>query len=396
MIPEPYPVLWTGQRAVVVLPDHMDVSNAADIRSELLSVINRGPTTLIADMSATASCDHSGADAVARAYQRAVISGTDLRLVVSSQIVRRVLTVSGIEWLISVHPSLETALAATTSEKRALTPAAHGTVEARVNDRQADRTEPARPRTSDVPAGRAAPAHDVGTEIALLDHEGVIVSVNQAWQTFAAKNQGKASRVGPGMSYLEACAAAGNDPVALEVAAAIRGALAGDLPGPMAIEVPCHSPDTARWFDLLISARMDDDGRHLGATLTLSLARSEPRVTPPAPGDEPEIAPVPAGSERRAARPGRPASEPPAPGEGATALPAPRPAEADAVVGTSMEHLLVHRLFSAGLTLQTAQRMLGDHPASGKISEAIDDLDLAIRELRSFLFDQDAPGARAS
>ena len=244
--------------------------------------------------------------------------------------------------------------------------------------------------------GRAALAHDVGTEIALLDHDGVIVSVNQAWRTFAAKNHGKVSRVGPGMSYLEACAAAGDDPVALEVAAAIRGALAGDLPGPMAIEVPCHSPDTARWFDLLISARTDDDGRHLGATVTLSLARSEPRVTPAAPGDEREIAPIPAGSGRRAARPARPAPEPPAPEEGTTAPPALRPAEDCAVVGRSMEHLLVHRLFSAGLSLQTAQRMLGDHPAAGKISEAIDDLELAIRELRSFLFDQDAPGARSS
>ena len=68
MIADPYPVLWTGQRAVVVLPEHIDLSNSADIRGELLSVINRGATALIADMSATVSCDNSGADAVARAY----------------------------------------------------------------------------------------------------------------------------------------------------------------------------------------------------------------------------------------------------------------------------------------------------------------------------------------
>ena len=65
------------------------------------------------------------------------------------------------------------------------------------------------------------------------------------------------ARAGPGTSYLEACAAAGQDPVALEVAAAIRQALEGDLPGPLTIEVPCHSPDTARWFDMLISSRLD-------------------------------------------------------------------------------------------------------------------------------------------
>ena len=72
----------------------------------------------------------------------------------------------------------------------------------------------------------------------------MIVSVNHAWQAFATANQGDLSRVGPGASYLEACAAAGEDPVALEVAAAIRQALEGDLPGPLTIEVPCHSPDT--------------------------------------------------------------------------------------------------------------------------------------------------------
>jgi anti-anti-sigma regulatory factor len=37
-----YPVQWTGRQAVVTLPEHIDVSNAGQIREELLSVINRG------------------------------------------------------------------------------------------------------------------------------------------------------------------------------------------------------------------------------------------------------------------------------------------------------------------------------------------------------------------
>jgi hypothetical protein len=51
----------------------------------------------------------------------------------------------------------------------------------------------------------------------------------------------------------------------------------------------------------------------------------------------------------------------------------------------------VHRLFSAGLSLQTALGILGAHPATGKIWDAVNDLDLAVRELRSILFDQLAP-----
>ena len=125
-----------------------------------------------------------------------------------------------------------------------------------------------------------------GVEVALLDRDGVVAWVNQAWRAFAAANGGDPGRTGRGVSYLQACAAAGDDPVAQEVAGAIRAALAGDLPGPLTVEVPCHSPVTERWFDMLISSRLDDHGRCLGATVTLSPARSQPRpgAASPRPG----------------------------------------------------------------------------------------------------------------
>ena len=104
-----FPVRWSGLQAVVTFPEHVDVSNAGQIRDELLSAINRGARALIADMTATASCDHAGADAVVRAYQRAAASGTQLRLVVTAQIVRRVLSITGLDRLISIYPSLEAA-----------------------------------------------------------------------------------------------------------------------------------------------------------------------------------------------------------------------------------------------------------------------------------------------
>jgi PAS domain S-box-containing protein len=106
------PVRWTGRQAVVPLPEHIGLSNAGLIGEELLSVINCGATTLIADMTATISCDHAGADAVARAFQRAVISGTELRLVVTAQIVRRVLGINGLDRLVCIYPTLEAATAA--------------------------------------------------------------------------------------------------------------------------------------------------------------------------------------------------------------------------------------------------------------------------------------------
>jgi anti-sigma B factor antagonist len=109
-----YPVRWTGQQAVVALPEHIDVSNASEVREELLWVINRGATALIADMTATLSCDQSGADAIMRAYQRALASGTELRLVVTAQIVRRMLGINGLDRLIPVYPFVKAATAAAT------------------------------------------------------------------------------------------------------------------------------------------------------------------------------------------------------------------------------------------------------------------------------------------
>jgi hypothetical protein len=73
-----YPVHW--RRTVITLPDHNDASNASHIGEELLPVINRGATTLIAVVTATVSYDHADANAVVRAYQRALVSGAQLRL----------------------------------------------------------------------------------------------------------------------------------------------------------------------------------------------------------------------------------------------------------------------------------------------------------------------------
>ena len=111
MLEDIYPVRWAGKQAVVTLPEDIDVSNAGQIREQLLSVINRGAAVLIADMTATVSCDYAGGEAVIRAYQRAVISGTDLRLVVTAKIVRQVLSCNGLDRFVSIYPSLEAAQA---------------------------------------------------------------------------------------------------------------------------------------------------------------------------------------------------------------------------------------------------------------------------------------------
>ena len=246
---------WLDRHALVTMPERIDQPGAAAMSEQLLTIVDDDVLVLILDMTGTAECDHAGGDMVARVYHRAVACGTGLRLVATGEKVLRVLTLTGIDRLVPVYASVGAALAATSPGERT---AALG------------RTGAAGP-----------PPADVGVEVALLDLNGVIVSVNDAWQAFAVGNGGDPARTGPGVSYLDACAAA-DDPAAAQVASAILAALAGDLPGSLTVEVPCHSPYAERWFDVLVSARRDDDGRSVGATVTLSLTRSQTRALLPA------------------------------------------------------------------------------------------------------------------
>ena len=114
------PVRWAGRQAVVALPERMDASNAGQIGEELLSVIDGGATVLIADMTATTTCDHAGAGAVVRAFPRAVVGGTELRLVVTARHVSRVLSLSGLDRLVPCCPSLDAAMACPSSAPAAV------------------------------------------------------------------------------------------------------------------------------------------------------------------------------------------------------------------------------------------------------------------------------------
>ena len=125
-----------------------------------------------------------------------------------------------------------------------------------------------------------APSKSASAEVALVDRDGVIVAVNHAWQEFGALNGGDPARTGVGMSYLAACSGA-DDPQSQEVAAAIRYAVDGGLPAPVAITIACDSPDRRRSFDVFVSSRLADDGTTLGATVSLSLRRSDDLVGSP-------------------------------------------------------------------------------------------------------------------
>jgi anti-sigma B factor antagonist len=111
MSPERCPVLWIGPTAVVTLPAEIDITNADQIREDLLSVLNQGAVLLIADLSATTFCDSAGVGALARTFRRADASQSEMRLVITTPAVRRVLTLTGIDRLLDLYPSVTAALA---------------------------------------------------------------------------------------------------------------------------------------------------------------------------------------------------------------------------------------------------------------------------------------------
>ncbi|HKI42631.1 MAG TPA: histidine kinase dimerization/phosphoacceptor domain-containing protein [Mycobacterium sp.] len=61
-------------------------------------------------------------------------------------------------------------------------------------------------------------------------------------------------------------------------------------------------------------------------------------------------------------------------------------------IARGMNDLVVHRLFAAGLALETALGLMGSHPGTGKVREALGELDLAIRDVRNVVFDHHQPG----
>jgi anti-sigma B factor antagonist len=121
------PVLWLGQVAVVSLPVEIDLVNAGQVSDDLLSVLNRSPSTLIVDMSGTTFCDSAGVNALVRAYKRACACGAAMRLVVTAPNVQRVLAITGVDSLVDVYPSVATALTDEPNQSRKPRPGYAGT-----------------------------------------------------------------------------------------------------------------------------------------------------------------------------------------------------------------------------------------------------------------------------
>jgi diguanylate cyclase (GGDEF)-like protein/PAS domain S-box-containing protein len=102
----------------------------------------------------------------------------------------------------------------------------------------------------------------VTAEIAVLDHNGIIMAVNQPWQRFAQENSGDSSlHVLVGANYLSVCQTrtSNTSEDASDAFKGIQAVLAGNLPS-FNLEYSCHSPTQERWFAMSVTPLGADGG----------------------------------------------------------------------------------------------------------------------------------------
>jgi len=94
--------------------------------------------------------------------------------------------------------------------------------------------------------------------IAVLDEDGSILMVNQAWRRFAAGNAYAHGDGGVGANYLAVCEADDDHHQGRRCAAGIRDVLSGRATS-FETEYPCHGPGERRWF-LMRATRFESAG----------------------------------------------------------------------------------------------------------------------------------------
>ena len=342
-----FPVEWTGRRATIALPGRVDVTNVDRLRDRLLSVINRGAAVVIVDMTDTLSCDHSAVDAVARACQRAAINGAQLRLAVSAPAIRRVLSIEGLDRLVSIYPSLEAAIASEVPRASVPTPL-------KANPRPPSWT----------PVGFASAPGAIGIAPAVL------------WQLIDALGDGLVLTGRDGKIALvnRRCA---------EMFGYKREEMIG-------LPVDSLVPSDVRTAHpgYRASYNQAPQVRPMGERIRLAGLRKDGATLPV----EISLTPVPTATEDFVLAVIRDATEARRGGDLADLA---RSAVADqSHLTKDLLDRVVHRLFEVGLSLQAASDLPGD-VARERLTEALEQLDDTIHEIRDYAFTSGDEGPRS-
>lgn len=97
--------------AVVTLPGEIDTSNDGQVQETLTSALDDGTAVLVADAGGTTFCGCSGVTALLLTHHRAAAAGAQLRVVVRSPSMRRILELTAADQVLNTYPTLAAALA---------------------------------------------------------------------------------------------------------------------------------------------------------------------------------------------------------------------------------------------------------------------------------------------
>jgi DNA-binding CsgD family transcriptional regulator len=99
----------------------------------------------------------------------------------------------------------------------------------------------------------------LSANIAILDHNGVILATNRSWQLFAGDNDMKTDFDSVGYNYLEICeSSTGEDAeISQKAAEGIRGVINGDVKE-FLLDYPCHSSTKKHFFYMRVIRLADD------------------------------------------------------------------------------------------------------------------------------------------
>jgi anti-sigma B factor antagonist len=114
-----FPVEMVQGVPVLAAPEEIDITNAAALRSALLTATANGTGTLVVDMTRTQFCDSSGLHTLLAAHKRAEAEGRKILLVIPSTAVLRVFTLTAMDRVIPNFTSLAEALAQTAAPRTA-------------------------------------------------------------------------------------------------------------------------------------------------------------------------------------------------------------------------------------------------------------------------------------
>lgn len=96
---------------VIGAPAEIDVRNGGILRAAILHTAAFGYATMVVDMSRTEFCDSAGLSVLVRAHKRALAEGGDLRLVVTTPPVLRILTLTGLDQALRLFATVADAVA---------------------------------------------------------------------------------------------------------------------------------------------------------------------------------------------------------------------------------------------------------------------------------------------